>query len=170
MRNLRSRLTYPTNTYSYDDLPGNHSTFSLGYTIVPIRKHHTIHDNNCQICHSTASQSQANRVVAERRLERGGRLATAAALGRARRSSARLGPARSAHLRRAQQNRTESCLAACLRACCLDTTMPSSAARLTTGNTRVSLHTDLLFASLISWRNHYIHLHYLEFRCLAYFH
>lgn len=113
MRNLRSRLTHHTETYNYDDLPGNHSTFSLGYTIVPIRKHHTIHDNNCQICHSTASQSQANKVVAERRLARGGRLATVAALGRARRHSARLGSARSAHLRLEQQNRTEGCLPAC---------------------------------------------------------
>lgn len=56
------------------------------------------HDNNCQMCHSTASLSRASRVEAERRLRlaRGGgpRLADTSlrvgrALGRARRASGR---------------------------------------------------------------------------------
>lgn len=99
MRNLRCRLTKLTATTNYDHLPGNHSTFSLGYTIVPIRKHHTIHDNNCQICHSTASQTRANKVVAERRLKLAGSAArpagTYAVLARAARArSPRLGAPR----------------------------------------------------------------------------
>lgn len=98
--------------------------------------------------HSTASQSQANRVEAERRLElsrapAGKRLAVARRSGSL--GPARCASARSAHLRLEQQNRTESCLSAC----CLDTTMPSSAARLTTGNTRVSLHIFLVLAPTI---------------------
>lgn len=68
------------------------------------------HDNNCQMCHSTASLSQAGRMVADRRLRRlrwqpGGGYGVRAR-SRARARSGPLGRARrrSAHLRLASTN------------------------------------------------------------------